>query len=414
MKLTKISTLTLLVLGQTLSGLSYADSSLYEQALALKADGKSAEAEAAFSSFIQIEPFNVKAIEQLAVVQSWQQKFDDSIASYRHALDIDSSQTSARAGLARVLYWKGDREAALTEINQVLTEQPSNADYVILKGDILQANNQAREAKDAYLEAKSLLGGQETPALTKKLAYELPKKWRIDAGHVEDTFNVDDGVDEREDGYMTYTQIGYTFDNKTTVYVRGEDYSSFGDEDMGIAVGTYFSPLQSVALNGEFYSNTDTANFRPKQMLTLNADFLFSKTVQPLLGFRQGVYAQSEATGAEDLDDTVTTITPGLRINYGKFSVEYRLALTENLDGSDTSTTQLKAAAYFDNISPYLLYIQGEEGVPPQDIAEIETIGLGAVIRLNQHISARLDYSQQDRKDEYTQNSLGFGVSLFF
>lgn len=126
----------------------------YQAAMQLKQDNRAAEAEAAFAEIVKQEPNNLAAIEQLAIVQSWQNKFDLAVGNFKRALNIDASYSSARLGLARVSYWQGERAVALTEIGHVLEEQPAVADNWILKGDILMTDAQPGQAREAYLKAK--------------------------------------------------------------------------------------------------------------------------------------------------------------------------------------------------------------------------------------------------------------------
>ena len=376
----------------------------YEDAVKLKRDGKIAEAETAFENLSNADPHNVLILEQLAVVRSWQQKFEQAIQTYRQALAVNPNYTSARAGLARVLYWSEKREDALTEIQRVLAEQPKNVDYHTLHGDILIADGQHKRAREAYKQAQAL-SKKPNAALTKKIKNAVgPKKWRIDAGFQDESYSRN-----RVDGDSSFVQLGYTFDNRTTIYARGEDYSSFGSSDTGITLGSYFSPIKQILINAEHYDNADNEDFRPLHQTTIHSEFYFLKTWQPLLSYRVARFNADDGS-----ERNVTTVTPGLRYNYKNYGIEYKHARTENIDDSTTSADSLKVTAQFSRFAPYVFIVDGEEGVPPLTPAEIRIFGFGSTYKINNSFSVRFDFAQEDRNDVYINNNVGVGVSYFF
>jgi YaiO family outer membrane protein len=381
------------------------NNAVFQDALQLKNKGKKYEAEQAFMAIAQNQPGNLAAIEQLAIVQSWQNKFDLAIGNFKKALMIDEHYTPARVGLARVSYWQGQRTVALAEIKRALIEQPQTPSHWILKGDILMANAKPAQAREAYLQAQAFSGSTTNASLSKKIAHaKAPKAWRLDAGYISDSFSK-----ERVDGHSAYLQLGYTLANTATLYIRGEEYSSFDTTDTGTVVGAYFSPHTTLLINAEYYLNSNQANFRPNQQTSISADIVVNSTWQPLLGFKTATYDVS--TGGEK---TVTTLIPGLRVNYDNASIEFRHARTSNIDNTATTTNTLKLNLNYDGISPYLVYTQGEEGVPPLAAAKISVIGAGAVFKISDRLGFRIDLSREDRKDTYLHNTLGAGLSVYF
>jgi YaiO family outer membrane protein len=377
----------------------------FQEALQLKNSGKKYQSEHAFMAITQSQPGNLAAIEQLAIVQSWQNKFDLAIANFRKALMIDEHYTPARVGLARVSYWQGQRTVALAEINKVLIQQPSKPSNWILKGDILMANAQPALAREAYLQAQEFSGSKVNASLSKKIAHaKAPKTWRIDAGYISDSFS-----EERVDGNSSYLQLGYTFMNATTLYIRSEEYSSFDTTDTGTVMGAYFSPHKTLLINAEYYLNSNQAHFRPNQQTSINADIILDPTWRPLLSVRLATY---DVSGGDE--KTVTTFAPGLRINHDHASVEFRHARSSNIDDTTTATNTLKLNLNYDGVSPYLVYTQGEEAIPPLAAAKISVIGAGAVFKLNDQLGFRVDVSREDRKDAYIHNAVGAGLSVYF
>jgi len=394
----------------TTTSFTSAHSSAFKAALKLKQQQQLPEAELAFKSIITKQGNHVKAFEQLAIVQSWQNKFELAIKSFQRALAIDANYHPARIGLARVSYWHQRRDIALTEINTVLSHQPENVDNWILKGDILLADKQFSAARTAYLQAKSLLGTNMRASLTKKIeAAVAPPRWRLDSGYIADDYTA-----HRVDGHSSYLQLGYRLENNSTVYARAEEYFSFDSTDTGIVLGGYFSPMKSVLVNAEVYHTNGEVGFRPNQQFLVNIDYSLNESWVPLLGYKIANYNVIPTGGANNDNGNVTTFTPGLRYIYENISLEFKHARTRNLDQETTSTNTLLLKGTFQQFSPYVFITQGEEGIPPLAVVDIATAGLGLVYKINNRISIRVDYSREDRKDTYIHNSIGAGLSWFF
>jgi tetratricopeptide (TPR) repeat protein len=393
------------IMADTLEGSIGSNQVLFNSAMELKRNAKHLEAEEMFVRIIKAEPNNLAVIEQLAIVQSWQKKFDFSIDNFNKVLSIDEHFTGARIGLARVLYWKGEYEFALSEIQQVINDQSNVSDHWILKGDILMADDKPIDARKSYLQAKRILGTQIDSSLESKINHAQPiRKWRLDAGYISDSYSAD-----RVDGHSSYMQVGYNPADKITVYLRGEEYFSFDRTDTGVVFGTYFMPHESILVNGEYYANNNQVNFRPSKQISLNTDFIFNNVWQPLLNIRQAIYSINDGSNGD-----VTTITPGLRYINGNATFEFRHARSTNTNDTTTITNSLKLNMTYDSFTPYIFYTNGEEGIPPLAVAEISIIGAGAVFQLNNNMGLRIDLSREDRKNSYIYNALGAGISVYF
>ncbi|NQD35972.1 YaiO family outer membrane beta-barrel protein [Permianibacter sp. IMCC34836] len=376
----------------------------FDEAMQLKNNQQLEASEAAFKSVLADNPSDTRALEQLAVVQSWQNKFDAAVASFRHLLVLDPQYPNAHVGLARVLYWQGQRQEALSQLAIALNAQPSADDIWILQGDVLLADNQPDAARESYLKAKALQGGNADPALEKKISAAKPARhWRLDAGYVADHFS-----EVRDNEHSAYLQLGYTTTNKTTLYAKWEDYFNFDETDRGAGLGVYWLPMDSILINAEWARTTDDADFRPDSIALLNTEFLFSAQLQPLLGYRRSHYDSAFSQG------DVTTIMPGLRWNFASASIELRHGRTTNLDDSTTSVDTGKLTFNGEKYSPYLSYTTGKEATPPLEVADISVISAGLVMRLSDGWGARIDYAREDRKDSYIHTAIGVGVSAFF
>lgn len=376
----------------------------YEDGLRYKQEEKFTEAAAAFSDVLTREPDHVKALQQLATVQGWLNRYDASIATWRRLLALAPREAAAHVGLARVLYWKGERAEALRELDSALSLKPGDTDTLILKGDVLLADGQAGAARTVYLEARALRGADAE--LDKKIERAmLPKLWRLDAGYIADDYSSVRGSED-----SSYAQLGYAVSANTSLYLHFDRINSFGAVDQGVSVGGYFRVAPWLLLNAEAGTTPDKPDFRSKSNAVLNAEFLLDGPVQPLLGLRYLRYdASAFSTGGK-----VTTVTPGLRLLAGSASIELRYGYSDNLDGSKTGVFQSKLSLERENYSPYLAYAAGEEALPPQAKADVQVVGAGCVFNLSPSWGARVDLTHENRKNTYTHNALGLGLTYRF
>lgn len=374
----------------------------YEDGLRLKQEQKLEAAAVAFRDVLQREPDDTRALEQLAIVQSWLNRYDDAIAAWHRLLALTPDAVEARIGLARVLYWKGERQSALRELDVALGSEPENVDALILEGDVLMADGQQRGARAAYLHAQARAPGDAE--IAKKIDRAVvPKAWRFDIGTIADDYSR-----ERDIEGSAYAQLGYQPSPGATWYLRGDRYDNFGAIDTGLSTGGYFRIAPWLLLHAEAGLTLGEADFRLEKQAILNGEFLFDGPVQPLLGYR---YSRYEQTGNQG---DVTTITPGVRLVGTGWNVELRYARSENLDDSTTSVSQAKLSLERERFTAYLLGADGEEATPPLAVAQIRVIAIGAAFKLNETLGVRVDFAHEDRKEVYIHNALGVGVSYRF
>lgn len=371
----------------------------YDDGLRYKREQKLEQAAAAFTDVVSRDPGNLLALEQLAIVQGWLNRYDASVASWRKAIALAPKKPDYHVGLARVLYWKKDRAEALRELEIALKLAPRDADALILKGDVLMADGRPSEARAAYVQAQTLRGGDDE-ALERKIAGAVaPKSWRLDAGYIADSY---DAVRNNENS--SYLQLGYALSPATTIYARLDRYFSFEAVDGGVSIGGYFLTAPWLLLNAEIGTTPGTVDFRSDETATLNAEILLDGPVQPLLGVRFLRYEQGD----------VTTVTPGLRLLFAPATLELRYGYSNNTDDSKTGVVQARLSFDLDRYAPYLAYASGEEALPPLAKADITVLGAGCVFNLSPSWGARLDYSREDRKDTYIHDAVGVGLTYKF
>ena len=376
-----------------------ASAASYEDGLKLKSQQQLASAASVFAEVAAREPGNVLAREQLAIVLGWQSRFDEAVTAWQQAIALAPQKPDYHLGLARVLYWKGDRAKALQAVDSSLRLQPGNADALKLKGDILLADQNPSAAREAYLAAQQVNPGDGELATRLERAVP-PRLWRLDAGFTYDRYD-----NARNSENSRFVQLGRRIGQGGDVlYARYDGYDNFGSIDNGITLGSYWLPHPKLLLNLEAGRTLGTANFRPETQFLVNGELLLDGLLQPLLGYRYFKYDNG----------TVTTVTPGLRLVFPGAVAEARYGITDNIDGSSTGVFAARLSFTEEGYAPYLAFTSGSEALPPQAKADITVLGGGVVFDLSPAWGARVDYSYEDRKDSYKHHAIGAGLTYRF
>jgi YaiO family outer membrane protein len=385
----------LLLLGCLLTPAAQAAS--MEEGLRLKQQERFADSAAVFTQLLREHPQDLAVLEQLATLEGWLQRYDDSAAHWRQAIALAPQRPDYRVGLARVLYWKGDHAGALDALDAVAAE-PAHYDALVLRGDVLMAQGRPDAARAAYLRAQSL--PQADAGLAAKLARARPPlRWRLDAGAAFDDYS-----ELRGSEHSLFAQLGYQFSPAFSAYVHYDRFDWFDTDDQTLLAGAYWLPHPQWLLALEA-GRTPDADFRPKTQANLQVEWLLQGPVQPLLGYRWYDYDNGR----------VATVTPGLRWLPAPFSLELRYAASKNTDGSDTGVTTLRAAwEGSERWTPYVLYASGKEALPPQPEADFDVYAAGLLWNLTPAFGLRLDYAYEDRPDFYERNTVALAGSWKF
>lgn len=377
------------------------DAASYEHGVSLKQQQQLGAAAAEFRALLDKDANDIRSLEQLAIVESWLQHYEVAIGHWHRLIEMQPESSYFQLGLARVQYWKGEAQLALSTLEHAATLGPQSTDALVLRGDVLLALGRRGEARASYEAARATPEGRVDDALAAKLARSAPeRRWRLDAGAIFDRFDAQRGNEDSQ-----YAQIGYAFAPQLTGYLHYDRYHQFDSRDHGVAVGSYWSPGKQWLLQAEIALNVDEENFRPSRQYSASLEWLIELPVQPLLGLRLATYGEGD----------VTTLTPGLRfLPPGPVALELRHAFSDNTDGSHTGVTSLRANASLGRYAPYLLYVKGQEALPPLDRAHIAVTGAGVVVEIDARWSLRLDYSYEDREGAYIHQAYGLGASLRF
>jgi YaiO family outer membrane protein len=398
MKIIRLRILALLLL--SISALAQIDTTAeLQNGLALKKARHLPEAATAFRAVLASDPNNLEAIVQLATVESWQKHYDESIRLWEKALAAKPHDADYRIGLARVDYWSGDFGRANRELQRVLEEFPKYPDALVLMGDVQLAQERPADARRFYLRAQS--EDSNYPDLTTKIARAIaPLHWRYDSGFAAEHFT---GV--RNNEQTTYEQLGYSFNRKSTAWIRHEYLNRFDRLDNTIGFGGSYVVAKPVVLLAEIFL-TPKNDFEPDWKLHLGGEYMINTRLSLTGDYRHSSY---NAGG-------VDTYTPGFRTQLSSWlAFNFKYNISHNLDNTITGAYQVRSDFQINERTLfYAGYARGTEDIPPLASAFLVVYSTGAVWNTTRRLGLRVDYSYEHRRNFYNHQSLGPGIRLSF
>jgi tetratricopeptide (TPR) repeat protein len=100
----------------------------FNEALALERQGDLDAALTSYRLALRDDPRNVKALQNMAIVCSKQQRPEEALRYYRQALAIDPNLPGAHYGVAFLLRHRGESARAAEHLRAFLAGAPSNPD----------------------------------------------------------------------------------------------------------------------------------------------------------------------------------------------------------------------------------------------------------------------------------------------
>lgn len=82
------------------------------------------------------DPKNSQLLNQLGALYMATHQFQESAAYYRKAIDADPRNVPARTGLASCMFYQGDADGAIQQLQQALTYNPKDANSLFDLGMI--------------------------------------------------------------------------------------------------------------------------------------------------------------------------------------------------------------------------------------------------------------------------------------
>jgi len=119
---------------------------------------------------LKTDPRNSGLLNQLGTIYKKTHQFKDAAGYYQKALDVDPKNVAARTDLASCMFYEGDADGALQQLQQSLSYDPKDANSLFNLGLIrLQAKNDRQGAVAAW---QQLLKSNPDLAKDKKAAVE--------------------------------------------------------------------------------------------------------------------------------------------------------------------------------------------------------------------------------------------------
>jgi tetratricopeptide (TPR) repeat protein len=99
-----------------------------QTAFALEQQGKTAEAEAAWSALAKAYPTNAEPFAHLGLLEARQEHYTEAVASYRKAMALDPAMPRLRFNLGLAYFKAGEYRDALQQFNPLLKTEPPDSD----------------------------------------------------------------------------------------------------------------------------------------------------------------------------------------------------------------------------------------------------------------------------------------------
>ena len=106
---------------------------------------------------LKTDPKNSDLLNQLGTLYKATHQFPEAAAYYQKAIEADPKNIGARTDLASCLFYQGDADGAITQLQQALTYDPKDANSLFNLGMIrLQAKNDSSGAVTAWRQLLKL------------------------------------------------------------------------------------------------------------------------------------------------------------------------------------------------------------------------------------------------------------------
>ncbi len=123
---------------------------------------------------LKTDPNNSQLLNQIGMLYKATHQFKDAAGYFQKAVDADPKNVAARTDLASCLFYEGDADGAIQQLQQSLSYDPKDANSLFNLGMIrLQAKNDPHGAIAAWqqlLKLNPALAGDKKAAVQKLIA----------------------------------------------------------------------------------------------------------------------------------------------------------------------------------------------------------------------------------------------------
>ena len=107
---------------------SWSQSDARQMAMALEQQGKTAEAEAAWSALAKAQPTNPEPFAHLGLLEAREENYTEAVASYRKAMALNPAMPRLRFNLGLAYFKAGEYREALQQFKPLLKTEPPASD----------------------------------------------------------------------------------------------------------------------------------------------------------------------------------------------------------------------------------------------------------------------------------------------
>lgn len=126
---------------------------LMRDAMVARSAGDFAAAETGFKAALEVKPEARTALLQLGLVQGFQGRYPEALATLRQGLARYPGDFEMRLAQARILGWMGRNDEAQAAAKALLADFPGNVDALNLDGRLALYRGDAKSAEAAFTEA---------------------------------------------------------------------------------------------------------------------------------------------------------------------------------------------------------------------------------------------------------------------
>jgi len=337
--------------------------------LQLKSEGRLVEAEAVFRTAVSADPYDVDAATQLATVVGWQGRHEEAEGLWRRAVSLRPADPDLRTGLARVRWWRGDAAGAADELAEMRRLYPKHAEAAALQQDIDRAMQRLF--------------------------------WRVDAGALSEHF-----TDVYGDARSLSTGLSATWRGFGSLSggVTRRSFDLGNETTWRAGLGAPLGGSAVIEIGGEV---TDDPVLAARAALSADVSWRVAKPLEPVFGWRRTWYA----------GDRIDLVRPGIRWfplpgDWSGSQVEARALIADSpLSGINGGGALRLIAQHANGWSASVGGAIADEAEPPNQPTRVTTTSLG-VAYASDAWGFRVDWDQEDRRNEWTRTGLSVGGHL--
>jgi YaiO family outer membrane protein len=386
---------------------------LVRDALTARAAGDFVAAETGLKAALDVRPDDREALLHLGLVQGFQGRHDEALATVRRGLAVAPGDFDLRLAAARIKGWMGRHGEAAADVEALLADFPGNPEALNLRGRLALYRGNAAAAKAAFAEALRVAPGDAEAKKGMADAETVPsatgKGGRIALGYSHSTFSRSANRDWRE----AEADGAFDLDDDMRLLGRAQVSHRFGLTDTYLKGGVERRVGPNVRVRLQAGATPD-ADFLARWTIEAGATARLSQgggLVGPTEGFADLKHSHY-ATG------DVHTADPGLQ----QYLFDGRAWLTARwLNSFDAEAGNKRAAGWslradWQALDDVRLFGGRADAPETESGATVKTWSgfAGIVFGLTPDVDLTVSYSHDNRKNTYIRDVVSATVGYRF